>query len=181
MLLSFMSRRRPRGAWRQYWLVVFSIVIIVLYLSVPRADDWHKTLHDFHPQIQASPWARRAERYPVTKLKRLPQGPPLPLLKIQYNFRGESRDARKLRESRLQTIKDNFAHAWEGYKTHAWLRDELKPISGGPRESFGNWSATLVDTLDTLWIMGFYDDFEEAVSAVSAIDFETSTSDTISG
>uniref|UniRef100_A0A4W6EXX6 alpha-1,2-Mannosidase n=1 Tax=Lates calcarifer TaxID=8187 RepID=A0A4W6EXX6_LATCA len=50
---------------------------------------------------------------------------------------------------------------WKGYKDHAWGHDELKPIS----KSFGEWfglGLTLIDSLDTMWIMGLKEEFEEA-------------------
>ena len=52
------------------------------------------------------------------------------------------------------------------------MSDELTPVSGGKHDAFGGWGATLVDTLDTLWIMGLKDEFEEAVAAASTISFE---------
>lgn len=54
---------------------------------------------------------------------------------------------------RLEVVRDAFRHAWKGYKDHAWGRDELKPIS----KSFGEWfglGLTLIDSLDTMWILG---------------------------
>lgn len=54
---------------------------------------------------------------------------------------------------RLEAVRDAFRHAWKGYKDYAWGHDELKPIS----KSFGEWfglGLTLIDSLDTMWIMG---------------------------
>ena len=59
------------------------------------------------------------------------------------------------------------------------MKDELAPISGRGRNAFGGWSATLVDTLDTLWIMDMTYEFEAAAGAAKTIDFSTSTDDTI--
>lgn len=59
------------------------------------------------------------------------------------------------------------------------MYDELSPLSGVGRNTFGGWSATLVDALDTLWIMGMDKEFDAAVQAVEAIDFSTSTDETI--
>lgn len=56
------------------------------------------------------------------------------------------------------------------------MKDALKPISGGYVDQFSGWAATLVDSLDTLWIMGMRDEFYEAVEAVAMIDFGASTS-----
>jgi mannosyl-oligosaccharide alpha-1,2-mannosidase len=65
---------------------------------------------------------------------------------------------------------------------HAWLHDEVTPISAEPKDSFGGWGATLVDTLDTLWIMDLRDEFNAAVDAVhNHITFaNTTTTDPIS-
>ena len=51
------------------------------------------------------------------------------------------------------------------------MKDELSPVDGKSTEAFGGWAATLVDTLDTLWIMGMKQEFEEAVEAAAEIDF----------
>ena len=64
--------------------------------------------------------------------------------------------------------------SWQGYKEKAWMHDELSPVSGGFRDPFAGWGATFVDTLDTLWIMGLKDEFDEAMQAVDKIDFTTS-------
>jgi mannosyl-oligosaccharide alpha-1,2-mannosidase len=51
------------------------------------------------------------------------------------------------------------------------MKDELAPVSGGSKNTFGGWGATLVDSLDTLWIMGMKEEFLEAVDAAVTIDF----------
>lgn len=59
-------------------------------------------------------------------------------------------------ESRLEAVREAFRHAWKGYKDFAWGHDELKPIS----KSYGEWfglGLTLIDALDTMWILGLKD------------------------
>lgn len=112
------------------------------------------------------------ERYPVTSFIPLPTKPS-PLPRIQYNFPPESRRERKERVKRQNAVKDAFLHAWNGYKDHAWLRDEVSPESGGWEDSFSGWGATLVDSLDALVIMGLDDEFELALEALDQIDFTT--------
>ncbi|OAP64829.1 hypothetical protein AYL99_00801 [Fonsecaea erecta] len=95
------------------------------------------------------------------------------LPKIQHDFKPETGLARESRLARLEVIKEAMMHSWTGYRQRAWLQDELAPVSGGYRTSFGDWSLTLVDALDTLWLMGFKDEFETAIHAVASIDFTT--------
>ena len=97
---------------------------------------------------------------------------PLPTLpRLQYDFAPESDEERELRLDRLKAVKESFEHSWEGYKKFAWMKDELSPLDGGSASTFGGWAATLVDTLDTLWIMDLRLDFEKAIDAVKNIDF----------
>ena len=46
-----------------------------------------------------------------------------------------------------------FKHAWSAYKKHAWGHDELKPMTNTYEKWFGL-GLTLVDSLDTMYIMG---------------------------
>lgn len=118
-------------------------------------------------------WKHHPDNYPVTSYIPLPTGNAPAIPKIQYDFPRESAADRKEREHRQETVKKAFKHAWNGYKEHAWLKDELVPIAGLWRNTFSGWGATLVDTLDSLVIMGLDDDFEQALAALDKIDFTT--------
>ena len=55
-------------------------------------------------------------------------------------------------------------HAWTNYVEFAWGKNELRPVSkrGHTASIFGSSSmgATIVDALDTLYIMGMEEEFE---------------------
>ncbi|KAM3931602.1 mannosyl-oligosaccharide 1,2-alpha-mannosidase IA [Leptodactylus fuscus] len=62
-------------------------------------------------------------------------------------------------------IKEMMKFAWDNYKRYAWGLNELKPIQkqGHSSNLFGNiQGATIVDALDTLFIMGMKDEFKDA-------------------
>ncbi|QCD80331.1 mannosyl-oligosaccharide 1,2-alpha-mannosidase MNS1-like isoform X1 [Vigna unguiculata] len=63
---------------------------------------------------------------------------------------------------RRDKIKDAMLHAWTSYETYAWGNDELKPQSMNGVDNFGGLGATIVDSLDTLFIMGLDDQFNRA-------------------
>nr|XP_028579119.1 mannosyl-oligosaccharide 1,2-alpha-mannosidase IA [Podarcis muralis] len=89
--------------------------------------------------------------------------PDLPFRKPVGAVGGEPTDPaiRKKREK----IKEMMKHAWDNYKHYAWGLNELKPISkqGHSSNLFGNiQGATIVDALDTLYIMEMKDEFKEA-------------------
>lgn len=120
-------------------------------------------------------WSKLPEKFPVASsaLLRLPTGKPKPVPKIQFPFKPESEATKVDRLAKLDIIRGVAKKSWDNYKQFAWLHDELKPESGTFRDPFAHWGATLVDSLDTLWIMGLKKEFEEAVKAVDHIAFTT--------
>ncbi|KAM6965363.1 mannosidase, alpha, class 1B, member 1b [Aplochiton taeniatus] len=68
--------------------------------------------------------------------------------------------------NRLEAVRQAFRHAWKGYKDFAWGHDELRPVS----KSYGEWfglGLTLIDALDTMWILDLKPEFEEAKTWVA--------------
>ncbi|THH27798.1 hypothetical protein EUX98_g6395 [Antrodiella citrinella] len=49
--------------------------------------------------------------------------------------------------------------------------DELKPITHEPVDNFNGWGVTLVDGLDTMWIMGLHDEFYDAIPVIANMTF----------
>ena len=138
-----------------------------------------KGRHEAPPLLENKPvihWSRTPEHFPVPteSLIPLPSGNPKKVPAIQYAFKKESEEAKADRQQKLDKIREAFKHTWKGYREKAWLHDELRPVSGAFRDPFCQWAATLVDTLDTLWIMGLEQDFKEAVDAINQLDFTTS-------
>ncbi|XP_050084037.1 endoplasmic reticulum mannosyl-oligosaccharide 1,2-alpha-mannosidase isoform X1 [Anopheles aquasalis] len=70
------------------------------------------------------------------------------------DFKGPTND-------RQRAVVEAFKHSWKGYKEYAWGHDNLKPISMGFSDWFGL-GLTIVDSLDTLYIMDLQDEFDEA-------------------
>ncbi|KAM0811434.1 putative alpha-1,2-Mannosidase [Seiridium cardinale] len=122
-------------------------------------------------------WTKPTEVFPIAaeSLITLPTGKPKTIPKIQHAFKKESEEDRQKREERLDIVKLEMKRAWTGYKTYAWMHDELSPVTQKFRDPFCGWAATLVDSLDTLWIMGMKEEFDEAVKAVAKIDFTTAS------
>ncbi|KPI40541.1 Mannosyl-oligosaccharide 1,2-alpha-mannosidase MNS1 [Cyphellophora attinorum] len=118
--------------------------------------DWSqvKYLHHAQPEVGAVSGATRI------------------LPKIQHRFERSSNISKKQRQRR-DVILSTFKKCWRNYRTYAWKQDELLPISAGGKNSFGGWAATLIDSLDTLWIMGLKEEFFEAVGVVASLDWNS--------
>jgi len=56
-------------------------------------------------------------------------------------------------------VREQFLHAWNGYKQFAWGHDEVKPLSKSYRDwHSGSLCMTPVDALDTMILMGLDDE-----------------------
>lgn len=82
------------------------------------------------------------------------------------------------REELKEEARDMFYHAYRAYMENAYPADELMPLSctgrwrgtepsrGDIDDTLGNFSLTLIDTLDTLAVLGDLEEFEHAVQLV---------------
>ncbi|KAL6134874.1 hypothetical protein ACLB2K_067102 [Fragaria x ananassa] len=74
---------------------------------------------------------------------------------------------------RREKVKEAMIHAWSSYEKYAWGQDELQPQTKNGVNSFGGLGATLVDSLDTLYIMGLHEQFQRAREWVAtSLDFD---------
>ncbi|KAG6377416.1 glycoside hydrolase family 47 protein [Boletus reticuloceps] len=59
-------------------------------------------------------------------------------------------------------------------RKYAWSHDDLLPVTKSYSDGLDGWGATVSDALDTMWLMGFHDWFNEAVDYVATVDFSLS-------
>nr|XP_023022341.1 ER degradation-enhancing alpha-mannosidase-like protein 2 [Leptinotarsa decemlineata] len=78
-------------------------------------------------------------------------------------------DLNKLREE----VREMFYHAYDSYLKYAYPYDELRPLSCDGMDTYGSYSLTLIDALDTLAIMGNHSEFQRVVDILSTkTDFD---------
>lgn len=63
---------------------------------------------------------------------------------------------------RGNAIRDAARHVWTNYHDKAWGQDDLLPVSGKGVETKFRHAVSMVDGLDTLWIMGLMEEFNQA-------------------
>lgn len=75
-------------------------------------------------------------------------------------------------EDKKFAIQQMMKFAWDGYKKYAWGWAALDPVRNGknPGGPFGNTQsgATIIDSLDTLYIMGLKDELNDAIEWLKA-------------
>ncbi|ORY12709.1 glycoside hydrolase [Clohesyomyces aquaticus] len=173
------------------YTVIAAVFVYFLYtLSFPyksEGDEPHGNDHSHDHGHQGSSWKQRESydwarvplKHPVTSMIPLPTGSPLPMPKVQFDFKPEEANAKNIRQKRQADVKKAFEKCWRSYRQNAWMADELSPISGDGRNTFGGWAATLIDALDTLWIMDLKEEFHSAMKDVASIDFGRTDAPTI--
>ncbi|CAM9257753.1 unnamed protein product [Choristocarpus tenellus] len=68
----------------------------------------------------------------------------------------------RIGRERAAKVKAAMQHVWTNYRQYAWGWDELAPRTKKGKNPWGSMGVTLVDSLDTLWLMGMKDEFWEA-------------------
>ncbi|GMF30324.1 unnamed protein product [Phytophthora fragariaefolia] len=76
-------------------------------------------------------------------------------------------------EARRQAVRQAMKFAWGNYEEHAFGGDEVDPINGWKLSNvWGDIACSLVDGIDTLWIMDLKEEFQRARDYVaSQLDF----------
>jgi mannosyl-oligosaccharide alpha-1,2-mannosidase len=124
-------------------------------------------------QYASIDWAKLPFKNVIESPILMPKIEPTALPKIQHDFSAKQEDAaaKNIRETRRDEVRKQFLKCWKNYRSYGWMHDEIRPISGEVTDHFGGWAATLIDALDTLWIMGFEEEFKSAIEDVELIDF----------
>ncbi|KAJ5774145.1 hypothetical protein N7457_009041 [Penicillium paradoxum] len=126
---------------------------------------YHRTAENLPPtHFSTGLDGKTDSHWPVTEVQQFP--------KIQSTALDPSISTR----ARQSSVKDAFERCWQSYQALAWAADEFTPLSGSSKNVLGGWGSTLIDNLDTLWIMGMHDEFKEAVTTVSHIRFSRTQS-----
>ncbi|KAJ3527859.1 hypothetical protein NM688_g8069 [Phlebia brevispora] len=73
--------------------------------------------------------------------------------------------------TRAEQVKQAFLHAYRGYNEYAASHDELMPVTNRFHDNFNGWGLTLIDALDTMWIMDLREEFYDALPLVANMTF----------
>ncbi|KAI8902833.1 glycoside hydrolase [Globomyces pollinis-pini] len=129
--------RRQISVFRVFLLALISILI---YEQFNYSDN--RTLKDSQSSIEKT--KLKSSKKPITNI---------------------TSDQLKVWNPRKDRVIKSFRHCWDGYKKYAWGFDELHPLS----KKGSNWFSlglTIVDALDTAFIMEQKDIFDQATEWV---------------
>jgi len=71
-----------------------------------------------------------------------------------------------------EEAREAAQHSWNGYREKAWGYDQIHPKKGTPNTWF-NLGLSIVEGLDTLWLLGLREEFDEAQTWIERhLDFE---------
>ena len=66
-----------------------------------------------------------------------------------------------------EEVREMFQHSYNSYLEHAYPYDELRPLSCDGVDTWGSYSLTLIDALDTLAVIGNYSEFNRVYSLLA--------------
>ncbi|KAF9417617.1 hypothetical protein HW555_005324 [Spodoptera exigua] len=102
----------------------------------------------------------------------------LAIICVRTEEEAATRMSRSERQSLKEEARKMFYHAYDAYMENAYPADELMPLSckgrwkgitpsrGDMDDALGNFSLTLVDSLDTLAVLGDFSEFSRAIKLV---------------
>ncbi|RSL93441.1 hypothetical protein CDV31_014711 [Fusarium ambrosium] len=143
-------------------LLFWHLVSTSASLSAPKTSGLEFVPSSFN-------WSTLPQFHPPSSIKPLPTEAPHQLPQVQAN-QGKFQ-LTSTTKSRQKAVRDEFLRSYKSYKQYAWMKDELTPISATGKDTFGGWAATLVDSLDTLWIMDLKEEFSEAAQAAATLNW----------
>nr|XP_033496944.1 mannosyl-oligosaccharide 1,2-alpha-mannosidase IC [Epinephelus lanceolatus] len=98
-----------------------------------------------------------SDTFSYNKFKECLQKPPL--------GRDKGKPSDPQTNERREKVKEMMKFAWDNYKRYAWGKNELRPLTrnGHIGNMFGGLrGASIIDSLDTLYIMGMMDEYNDA-------------------
>ncbi|KAJ8508704.1 hypothetical protein ONZ45_g9039 [Pleurotus djamor] len=78
-------------------------------------------------------------------------------------------------DQRAAQVRDSYVWAYKEYLKYASGHDEILPLSKQFKDNFNGWRVSMIDSMDTMWIMGLRKEFDDAVQVVSQQDFSVAT------
>ncbi|KAK5971742.1 alpha-1 2-Mannosidase [Trichostrongylus colubriformis] len=154
-------------------LFLSAVSFLSLYLLPSTGTDELLSREHIVPHVRDLEARRLMQEKQAAELQRKAEeagivAPPIPKPEIAA---GDDSDARRI------TVKQMTKFAWDSYRKYAWGANELRPVSktGHSASVFGmgDMGATIVDAIDTLWIMGLKEEYEQARSWIKhSLDFK---------
>lgn len=126
----------------------------------PQAADTYEA--DEQASAVISPLPQAEEEHEIPNQEGLAADPPVKADSTKSSRPLEYKDYGKQPfTTRQKSVVDAMRWAWKGYKSFAWGQDMLNPISKKGEKWF-NLGLTLIDALDTMYLMGMEQEFQEA-------------------
>ncbi|KAG7093958.1 hypothetical protein E1B28_007591 [Marasmius oreades] len=74
-------------------------------------------------------------------------------------------------EDRAEQVKSAFLFSYHAYERLAMPHDELRPVTGGYVDNFNGWGVSMIDSLDTMLLMGLKEEYSRALYEVEKMKF----------
>ena len=174
---NYKHNKQRKGRYFMATCVLFIVVVVVF--SVVRTNDFLKKYieHTVNEKVRAHLRTEHHTLAPPTQLTRpkpepKPKPEPAPEPKSKPKPAPETLPALKpaskptKAESIALDIRTGMQRAFQAYMRDAWKADEYMPVQKRGTNTFGGKGLTIIDSLDTLYLMGLQDEFNAAQTFV---------------
>ena len=134
--------------------------LFTLHNAIKKGSKNRDVIGNLMGKVQAAPSAKNVKGVKIKLVDGLEEG-----REVTEEMK---RDSDTLGRTRREHVKAGMQRCWVAYRAYAWGMDELKPQSKSGSNNWGGLGVTLVDSLDTLWVMGMKEEFEEAAQWVKS-------------
>ncbi|EDW06484.2 ER degradation-enhancing alpha-mannosidase-like protein 2 [Drosophila mojavensis] len=93
------------------------------------------------------------------------------LLSLAKQLVGQKHYSRSRKLELREDVRRMFQHAYDGYLKYAGSYDELRPLTCDGHDTWGSYSLTLIDALDTLATMGNFTEFRRVHALIEKMNF----------
>lgn len=116
-------------------------------------------------------WSTLHPHHPVASIQPLPTQPPHKLRRVQFVPGKPHNYDIGVEQSRCKAVKVAAEKAWKTYKDRDAAVNAQALLNSGWEDPFSPWGERLINSLDTLWIMGMKKDFNDAVRIIGRLDW----------
>ncbi|KAJ8689444.1 hypothetical protein PTI98_012347 [Pleurotus ostreatus] len=148
--------RRWLGRPLARWAALGVCLVLGFWFLTPLVFEWHDDIR-FTPRFTLLPLQ---DVFGVKAQPGLVMGTMPPKL-----------DDSRLWNQRAAKVRDAYKHGYNHYLKYAAGHDELLPLSNGWQDNFNGWGVSMIDSMDTMWIMGLRAEFDDAVRVVAQQNF----------
>ena len=151
------------------------LLIAVGLLTLVHLFDRSFSTTEISPVLEATKssfdWSTLPAYHPIASLQTLPTAVPKKLKRVQHLVENPHHYEASVEQARCKTIRLAAEKAWKSLRVQDRFAKGQIPMRTAWQDPFAPSTVALIESLDTLWIMGLKREFSEGVQLVGQLDW----------